>query len=293
MNNERIEDARNAINTFVENTYAIEENKNATFTLLTFANRDYTEGKGTTKDTPANNKNQKGGIFEFNSDGDYIVTYENKDEFKDAVSGIKTDKGTNIRAGLEVTEKAIYGEDGYVGIAGMDEYKDYEQIVIFFGDGEPYGETDLQNNEEGIKEKADDIRKKGAKIFSIGFGSDVSNPNSKGYQVLSKISDDGNVYTSSTYTDLVGDFSKIIGADPSYDQITVKGNAIINITTNAQEIIVDANNPIVITVGGETTEIKNKEDAKLNNIDYTTNLITWNVSSYEETATLEISYHVQ
>ena len=61
-------------------------------------------------------------------DGDYIVTYDNKDEFTKAVRDIVTDSGTNIRAGLEVTEKAIYGEDGNGGIAGMEKYKDYEQI---------------------------------------------------------------------------------------------------------------------------------------------------------------------
>ncbi len=293
MNNSRIVDARNAINTFVENTYAIEKNKNVTFTLLTFANRDYTEGKGATKGKPAYSANQKGGIFEFNDDGDYIVTYDNKDEFTNAVSGIVTDSGTNIRAGLEVTEKAIYGEDGNGGIAGMEGYKDYEQIVIFFGDGEPYGETEQLNNETGIKAKADDIRKKGAKIFSIGFGSDVSKPNSTGYKVLSKISDDGKVYTSSNYTDLVRDFSKIVGTDPSYDQITVNGNAIINITSNAQDIIVDADNPIIITVGGESTIITSKADATANHITYTNKQITWDVSSYSESEALTITYYVQ
>ena len=293
MNNSRIVDARNAINTFVENTYAIEKNKNVTFTLLTFANRDYTEGKGATKGKPAYSANQKGGIFEFNDDGDYIVTYANKDEFTKAVRGIVTDSGTNIRAGLEVTEKAIYGEDGNGGIAGMEEYKDYEQIVIFFGDGEPYGETEKLNNETGIKAKADDIRKKGAKIFSIGFGSDVSKPNSTGYKVLSKISDDGKVYTSSNYTDLVRDFSKIVGTDPSYDQITVNGNAIINITSNAQDIIVDADNPIIITVGGVSTIITSKADATANHITYTNKQITWDVSSYSESEALTITYYVQ
>ena len=293
MNNSRIVDARNAINTFVENTYAIEKNKNVTFTLLTFANRDYTEGKGATKGKPAYSANQKGGIFEFNDDGDYIVTYDNKDGFTNAVSGIVTDSGTNIRAGLEVTEKAIYGEDGNGGIAGMEEYKDYEQIVIFFGDGEPYGETEQLNNETGIKAKADDIRKKGAKIFSIGFGSDVSKPNSTGYKVLSKISDDGKVYTSSNYTDLVRDFSKIVGTDPSYDQITVNGNAIINITSNAQDIIVDADNPIIITVGGVSTIITSKADATANHITYTNKQITWDVSSYSESEALTITYYVQ
>ena len=293
MNNSRIVDARNAINTFVENTYAIEKNKNVTFTLLTFANRDYTEGKGATKGKPAYSANQKGGIFEFNDDGDYIVTYDNKDKFTNAVSGIVTDSGTNIRAGLEVTEKAIYGEDGNGGIAGMEEYKDYEQIVIFFGDGEPYGETEQLNNETGIKAKADDIRKKGAKIFSIGFGSDVSKPNSTGYKVLSKISDDGKVYTSSNYTDLVRDFSKIVGTDPSYDQITVNGNAIINITSNAQDIIVDADNPIIITVGGVSTIITSKADATANHITYTNKQITWDVSSYSESEALTITYYVQ
>lgn len=293
MNNSRIVDARNAINTFVENTYAIEKNKNVTFTLLTFANRDYTEGKGATKGKPAYSANQKGGIFEFNDNGDYIVTYNNKDEFTKAVRGIVTDSGTNIRAGLEVTEKAIYGEDGNGGIAGMEKYKDYEQIVIFFGDGEPYGETEKLNNETGIKAKADDIRKKGAKIFSIGFGSDVSKPNSTGYKVLSKISDDGKVYTSSNYTDLVRDFSKIVGTDPSYDQITVNGNAIINITSNAQDIIVDADNPIIITVGGVSTIITSKADATANHITYTNKQITWDVSSYSESEALTITYYVQ
>ena len=293
MNNSRIVDARNAINTFVENTYAIEKNKNVTFTLLTFANRDYTEGKGATKGKPAYSANQKGGIFEFNDDGDYIVTYDNKDEFTKAVRDIVTDSGTNIRAGLEVTEKAIYGEDGNGGIAGMEKYKDYEQIVIFFGDGEPYGETEKLNNETGIKAKADDIRKKGAKIFSIGFGSDVSKPNSTGYKVLSKISDDGKVYTSSNYTDLVRDFSKIVGTDPSYDQITVNGNAIINITSNAQDIIVDADNPIIITVGGVSTIITSKADATANHITYTNKQITWDVSSYSESEALTITYYVQ
>ena len=37
--------------------------------------------------------------------------------------------GTNIRAGLEVTDNVIYGTNG---IANMKEYKDYAKVIIFF-----------------------------------------------------------------------------------------------------------------------------------------------------------------
>ena len=272
----RIDIAKNAIIQFVNSTYAIEKNADVTFTLITFNNRENTE------------------LFTFNDGTNanaWIATKSTQTQFKNAVSGITTGTGTNMRAGLEVAYDTIYGTNG---ITKINQYKNFENILIFFGDGHPSGETSNGglNTASGIKAQADLIRNKGTKIYSIGFGPDVT-PGGDGYDRLSDIADGGVVYNSSNYETLVTDFSRIAGKDPSYDQITVDGSAIINITSNVQDIVVNENNPIIIKVGDTTTTIINAEQAAANNITYTTKNITWNVSGYAESATLSISYNVQ
>ena len=156
MKGKKIETAKQAIVDFINATYKIPENKDVTFTLITFADREYTEGaRG---DQHGEKYQYHGGLFEFNNEGKYehkcgnfIITSGNYKKFETAFDGLLTDRGTNMRAGLEVANKIIYGESENA-ISKL--YPSYDKVVIFFGDGEPYGETKLKNNPEGIREAA-------------------------------------------------------------------------------------------------------------------------------------------
>ena len=270
----RLKIAKDAIIDFITKTYEKEANKDVTFTLVTFNKRENTK------------------VFTFGNNNSYIATKDTATDFKTAISKITNGNGTNMRAGLEVAYTTLFGsEDGNGGIAGMPQYKDYEQIMIFFGDGEPSGETNLSNNAEGIKAMADEIRAK-AKVYAIGFGADAANPKKVGYKRLKDIGG-GVVYTSNNYTQLVTNFSEIISADPEYKQVTVDGNAIVEIT-NSQNIVVDGDkNKIILTVGDKNIEITNSTEAAANYLTYTDKKITWDVSRYSSESILKISYHVQ
>ena len=289
----KLEVAKKALINFVNTTYKIEENKNVTFTLITFANRQYTEGALSTE-----NKKFHGGVFNFNdggnydnANGQYIVTVNNKDNFISAVEKLEADIGTNMRAGLEVAESTMKD------IMKIEEYKEYDKILIFFGDGEPYGETSSPglNTADGINEKALHIKNLGVKVYSIGFGSDAATPEKTGHERLKDISSDGKVYTSNNYTELVKNFSEIVGADPEYDLMTIDGNAIIKIkATDTQHIIVDGDkNPIILTIGRETVKITNKKEAAQYGLTYTDTEIIWDVTKYSKDTNLKLSYHVQ
>ena len=269
----RLKIAKDAIIDFITKTYEKEANKDVTFTLVTFNKRENTK------------------VFTFGNNNSYIATKDTATAFKTAISKITNGNGTNMRAGLEVAYTTLFGSDGNGGIAGMPQYKDYEQIMIFFGDGEPSGETNLLNNAAGIKAKADEIRAK-AKVYAIGFGADAATPGKVGYERLKDIGG-GVVYTSNNYTQLVTNFSEIISADPEYKQVTVNGNAIVEIT-NSQNIVVDGDkNKIILTVGDKNIEITNSTEAAANYLTYTDKKITWDVSNYSSESILKISYHVQ
>ena len=280
-NETRIQVAKRAITDFINRTYAIEANKDVTFTLVTFASRKYTEGKG--------------GLFSFNDNGTTktIATKDSKDSFITAIENLPRSSGTNMRAGLEVAYNTIYGENG---IASIEEYKDYNKLVIFFGDGEPYGETTAPglNTREGIKAMAQEIKDKGATVYSIGFGTDAG-ITSKGYPYLLDISTHNYVYTSLNYTELVDNFSHIISMDPEYSLMTVDGNACIQLNaTSPQKIIVDdKKNKMIIKIGNEEYAITNETEAAKYGITYTSTEIIWNVSKYSKDTDLKISYHVQ
>ena len=280
MKGKKIETAKQAIVDFINATYKIPENKDVTFTLITFADREYTEGaRG---DQHGEKYQYHGGLFEFNNEGKYehkcgnfIITSGNYKKFETAFDGLLTDRGTNMRAGLEVANKIIYGESENA-ISKL--YPSYDKVVIFFGDGEPYGETKLKNNPEGIREAAGWLKAKKAKVYSIGFGNGASK-GTKGYERLKDISSDGKVYTSSNYTQLVKNFSDIVSADPVVYPYTIDGNAIVELTAEStQKIVVDEKNPIIIKIG-DAPEIKitDAATAEACKITYTDKKIIWDV----------------
>ena len=300
MKGEKIKTAKQAVIDFIEKTYKTEENKDVTFTLITFAKREYTEGaRG---DQQGKKYKYHGGLFEFNDSGENkgkyeygcgnsIITLQNHEDFKTAFEGLLTDRGTNMRAGLEVAYNTIYGEAENT-LSKL--YPNYDKIVIFFGDGEPYGEEELKNNPAGIKEAAGWLKAKKAKVYSIGFGNGASK-GTKGYERLKDISSDGKVYTSSNYTQLVKNFSDIVSADPVVYPYTIDGNAIVELTAEStQKIVVDEKNPIIIKIG-DAPEIKitDAATAEACKITYTDKKIIWDVKEYSKDTNLRISYHVQ
>ena len=300
MEGDKIKTAKQAIVDFINATYKIPENKDVTFTLITFAKREYTEGaRG---DQQGKKYKYHGGLFEFNDSGENkgkyeygcgnsIITLQNHEDFKTAFNGLLTDRGTNMRAGLEVAYATIYGESENT-ISKL--YPSYDKVVIFFGDGEPYGETKLKNNPEGIREAAGWLKAKKAKVYSIGFGNGASK-GTKGYERLKDISSDGKVYTSSNYTQLIKNFSDIISADPVVYPYTIDGNAVVELTAEStQKIVVDEKNPIIIKIG-DAPEIKitDAATAEAYKITYTDKKIIWDVKEYSKDTNLRISYHVQ
>lgn len=296
MEGKKIKTAKQAIVDFINTTYDMPENKDVTFTLITFAKREYTEGaRGDQQDEKYQ---YHGGLFEFNNDGEYqhgcgnfIITLGNYKNFETAFNGLLTDRGTNMRAGLEVANKIIYGESENA-ISKL--YPNYDKVVIFFGDGEPYGEENKDNNERGIKEAAGWLKTEKAKVYSIGFGNGASK-GTKGYERLKDISSDGKVYTSSNYTQLIKNFSDIISADPVVYPYTIDGNAIVELTAEStQKIVVDEKNPIIIKIG-DAPEIKITDvaTAEAYKITYTDKKIIWDVKEYSKDTNLRISYHVQ
>ena len=300
MKGDKIKTAKQAVIDFIEKTYKTEENKDVTFTLITFAKREYTEGaRG---DQQGEKYKYHGGLFEFNDSGENkgkyeygcgnsIITLQNHEDFKTAFEGLLTDRGTNMRAGLEVAYNRIYGEAENT-LSKL--YPNYDKIVIFFGDGEPYGEENEYNNERGIKEAAGWLKAKKAKVYSIGFGNGASE-GTKGYKRLRDISSDGKVYTSSNYTQLIKNFSDIISADPVVYPYTIDGNAIIELTAEStQKIVVDEKNPIKIKIGdAEEILITDIATAEKYKITYTNKKIIWDVKEYSKDTNLRISYHVQ
>ena len=296
MKGNKIKTAKQAIVDFINATYDMPENKDVTFTLITFADREYTEGaRG---DQQGKNYKYHGGLFEFNNEGEYqygcgnfIITSGNYKKFETAFDGLLTDRGTNMRAGLEVAYATIYGESENT-VSKL--YPSYDKVVIFFGDGEPYGETNLKNNPEGIREAAGWLKNKKAKVYSIGFGNGASK-GTKGYERLKDISSDGKVYTSSNYTDLVKNFSDIVSADPVVYPYTIDGNAVVELTAEStQKIVVDEKNPIIINIG-DAPEIKITDavTAEKYKITFTDKKIIWDVKEYSKDTNLRISYHVQ
>ena len=296
MKGNKIKTAKQAIVDFINATYKIPENKDVTFTLITFAKREYTEGARGNQ--YGETYQYHGGLFEFNNEGKYehkcgnfIITSGNYKNFETAFDGLLTDRGTNMRAGLEVAYATIYGESENT-ISKL--YPSYDKVVIFFGDGEPYGETNLKNNPEGIKEAAGWLKAKKAKVYSIGFGNGASK-GTKGYERLKDISSDGKVYTSSNYTQLIKNFSDIVSADPVVYPYTIDGNAIVELTAEStQKIVVDEKNPIIIKIG-DAPEIKitDAATAEAYKITYTDKKIIWDVKEYSKDTNLRISYHVQ
>ena len=300
MEGKKIKTAKQAIVDFINTTYDMPENKDVTFTLITFAKREYTEGaRG---DQQGEKYKYHGGLFEFNDSGENkgkyeygcgnsIITLQNHEDFKTAFEGLLTDKGTNMRAGLEVAYNRIYGEAENT-LSKL--YPNYDKVVIFFGDGEPYGEENKDNNERGIKEAAGWLKTEKAKVYSIGFGNGASK-GTKGYERLKDISSDGKVYTSSNYTQLIKNFSDIISADPVVYPYTIDGNAIVELTAEStQKIVVDEKNPIIIKIG-DAPEIKITDvaTAEAYKITYTDKKIIWDVKEYSKDTNLRISYHVQ
>ena len=296
MKGKKIETAKQAIVDFINATYKIPENKDVTFTLITFADREYTEGaRG---DQHGEKYQYHGGLFEFNNEGKYehkcgnfIITSGNYKKFETAFDGLLTDRGTNMRAGLEVAYNTIYGKAENT-LSKL--YPNYDKVVIFFGDGEPYGEANKDNNERGIKEAAGWLKAKKAKVYSIGFGNGASK-GTKGYERLKDISSDGKVYTSSNYTQLIKNFSDIISADPVVYPYTIDGNAVVELTAEStQKIVVDEKNPIIIKIG-DAPEIKitDAATAEACKITYTDKKIIWDVKEYSKDTNLRISYHVQ
>ena len=296
MKGNKIKTAKQAIVDFINATYDMPENKDVTFTLITFADREYTEGaRG---DQQGKNYKYHGGLFEFNNEGEYqygcgnfIITSGNYKKFETAFDGLLTNRGTNMRAGLEVAYATIYGESENT-VSKL--YPSYDKVVIFFGDGEPYGETNLKNNPEGIREAAGWLKNKKAKVYSIGFGNGASK-GTKGYERLKDISSDGKVYTSSNYTDLVKNFSDIVSADPVVYPYTIDGNAVVELTAEStQKIVVDEKNPIIINIG-DAPEIKITDavTAEKYKITFTDKKIIWDVKEYSKDTNLRISYHVQ
>ncbi len=173
----RLEKAKDSAKVLVDNIFGSEFNNDVNFSLVAFDNSASIEviGKGS-------------------EDKSYII---------DEITKLPIDGyGTNMYDALVKVENVIetLKEINSTG----------ENIIIFIGDGSPYG-YDINNTYSGIIKKATEL-KEYSTIYTVGLGRDVAevskNPES-GYYILSNMATEGNFSTATVGTELVDVFNNI------------------------------------------------------------------------------------
>lgn len=276
----RLDDAKSAINTFVNNIYKKQENSNVKINLITFNYKDKEEAKeyyqeaykdiiGThvySKITKANYTN------ELNKINNIQLPYGT---YNGVTSQVNGGLGTNISAGLNKASDLTSG-------------KKENNIVILLGDGDPTNGIDSKANAETTA----NILKKKATLYTITFGSGkTADP-----EFMKKIatdSDSKHAFTSSNANELSKNFDAIYNDEK--DQYN--GEKVLSNEGKVKLLIpdgmqLDLKKGIVIEVNG----VKKSKITSLpsNNItiDKDGNII-WDISGYDANATLNIYYYLK
>ena len=263
----RLAAAKEAAQNFVKNVYAKENasdpDSKATVTVITFNEKTGDKKYVGTK------------VLTFGKN--YAYTTATALNYNDLVTEIgnidigtkTTGYGTHMRAALDKTYDTIY--DAKNGIS--KNYPNNSNYVIFLGDGEPtstdyrgFGDIDV----DSIYKSAQKIKSKGVPIYSIGFGEDVSDQNSTGYQVLQGISSENKVYTANDSIKLTEIFKNLAGGMTDKPNSTKGGKIVVTPTNELYFNTADGKQEyITLKYNGETL-IECKSQKELNNNAYLT-----------------------
>ena len=262
----RLAAAKEAAQNFVKNVYAKENasdpDSKATVTVITFNEKTGDKYVGTK-------------VLKFGEN--YAYTTATALNYNDLITEIgyinigtkTTGYGTHMRAALDKTYNTIY--DATNGIA--KNYPNNSNYVIFLGDGEPTptNYSGFRDNDvDSIYKSAQKIKSKGVPIYSIGFGEDVSDPNSTGYQVLQGISSENKVYTANDSIKLTEIFKNLAGGMTDKPNSTKGGKIIVTPTNELYFNTADGKQEyITLKYNGETL-IECKSQEELNNNAYLT-----------------------
>ena len=262
----RLAAAKEAAQNFVKNVYAKENasdpDSKATVTVITFNEKTGDKYVGTK-------------VLKFGEN--YAYTTATALNYNDLITEIgyinigtkTTGYGTHMRAALDKTYNTIY--DATNGIA--KNYPNNSNYVIFLGDGEPTptNYSGFRDNDvDSIYKSAQKIKSKGVPIYSIGFGEDVSDPNSTGYQVLQGISSENKVYTANDSIKLTEIFKNLAGCMTDKPNSTKGGKIIVTPTNELYFNTADGKQEyITLKYNGETL-IECKSQEELNNNAYLT-----------------------
>ena len=262
----RLAAAKKAAQNFVKNVYAkanaSDPDSKATVTVITFNEKTGDKYVGTKVLTFGEN---------------YAYTTATASNYNDLVTEIghidigtkTTGYGTHMRAALDKTYNTIY--DATNGIA--KNYPNNSNYVIFLGDGEPTptNYSGFRDNDvDSIYKSAQKIKSKGVPIYSIGFGEDVSDKNSTGYQVLQGISSENKVYTANDSIKLTEIFKNLAGGMTDKPNSTKGGKIVVTPTNELYFNTADGKQEyITLKYNGETL-IECKSQEELNNNAYLT-----------------------
>lgn len=174
----RLGAAINSTEILVEKVYEEGTNRNITFSLIAF-------------DNDASIQLLRKGY----NDKQFIINRANQ---------LPTDGyGTNMYAAL------VHAEDMVKLFREVD--PSAQNVVIFLGDGSPYG-YDSNNTYSGIIKKATELKEL-TTIYTVGFGRDVAEVSTdpkSGYYILSNMATEGNFSTVLVGTELTDTLNKII-----------------------------------------------------------------------------------
>ncbi len=248
----RLDAAKTAATDFVNTLYSTELNRNATISLVTF-----------------------------DANSNIILTaknYSKKSEILNAINGLTNGYGTNIYKGLVSSEKVI-NETLKIN------YPNNENVVVFLGDGAPYG-GDSNNTSSGIIAKASTMKSSGTTIYTVGFGPDATTESANvdtGYYILKNMASEGKFSTALTGVELATVFTNIASEiNKGAEKTSVQG--VVTVPTT-KEIIANEEYPIIV----EYKEIElfrcNSKDV-LNNyfISYSANELVWDINAWNSVA---------
>lgn len=268
----RLSIAKKAAQDFINKIYSDSDSK-VTVTVITFNDKTGSNKYVGTKVLTFGTNNTK--TTATNKDYKELVTEIGKIDIGTETSGY----GTHIKAALDTTYTTIYGEKGLT-----TKYPNNSNTVIFLGDGDPTpisfsGFSD--NTKNNIYESATNIKKAGATINSIGFGSDAIDPNSDAYEVLQNISSNNKVYTAEDAESLAEIFTNLEG-ELQLEKPVKTDSGKISITLE-KNLVVDANNPITVEYKGKQLFSCTSMDSLSNyNLAYNsvTKTLTFDVNAY-------------
>ena len=277
-NTTRLDAAKEAAQKFVNTVYAkkneSDPDSKATITVITFNQENYNKRDSKYVGTR---------VLTFGSNNEYTTaTVSNYNELVTEIGNINigtqtSGLGTHIRAALDKAYNTIYGANGIAKT-----YPNNSNYVIFLGDGDPTTSYN-NNNKDSIDTSAQQIKDAGATIYSIGFGEDISNTDSTGYQILESISSEKKVYTANDSVTLTQIFTNLAGGMTEKPGLTEEGKIVVKPEKALYFNTADGKEEyITVKYKGVTLiECKSQEELDSNKyLTYSEGILTFNVNEW-------------